>query len=236
MQLFIGRVLIVYLALLAATRIMGKREIGQLSAIDFVVAILMADLATLPITNEAISIPQALLPLGLITFLQVSTSILCLKSNRFRRLIYGRPNVLIAQGKMQLGEMRKARYNIDDLLTQLRQRNVFDVNDVDYAVLETSGDLTVSLKTPKQVVTRDDLRLPASAGGIPLTLIDDGEVNKQGLADADLDEAWLMKRLRRRGVHDVKEVFFASLSSDGSIYLMKRRQAEEAVKTEEEIH
>ena len=227
MQLFIGRVLIVYLALLAATRIMGKREIGQLSAIDFVVAILMADLATLPITNEAISIPQALLPLGLITFLQVSTSILCLKSNRFRRLIYGRPNVLIAQGKMQLGEMRKARYNIDDLLTQLRQRNVFDVNDVDYAVLETSGDLTV---------TRDDLRLPASAGGIPLTLIDDGEVNKQGLADADLDEAWLMKRLRRRGVHDVKEVFFASLSSDGSIYLMKRRQAEEAVKTEEEIH
>ncbi len=236
MQLFIGRVLIVYLALLAATRIMGKREIGQLSAIDFVVAILMADLATLPITNEAISIPQALLPLGLITFLQVSTSILCLKSNRFRRLIYGRPNVLIAQGKMQLGEMRKARYNIDDLLTQLRQRNVFDVNDVDYAVLETSGDLTVSLKTPKQAVTRDDLRLPASAGGIPLTLIDDGEVNKQGLADADLDEAWLMKRLRRRGVHDVKEVFFASLSSDGSIYLMKRRQAEEAVKTEEEIH
>lgn len=236
MQLFIGRVLIVYLALLAATRIMGKREIGQLSAIDFVVAILMADLATLPITNEAISIPQALLPLGLITFLQVSTSILCLKSNRFRRLIYGRPNVLIAQGKMQLGEMRKARYNIDDLLTQLRQRNVFDVNDVDYAVLETSGDLTVSLKTPKQAVTRDDLRLPTAAGGIPLTLIDDGEVNKQGLADADLDEAWLMKRLRRRGVHDVKEVFFASLSSDGSIYLMKRRQAEEAVKTEEEIH
>ena len=236
MQIFIGRVLIVYLALLAATRIMGKREIGQLSAIDFVVAILMADLATLPITNEEISIPEALMPLGLITFLQVSTSILCLKSNRFRRLIYGRPNVLIAQGKMQLGEMRKARYNIDDLLTQLRQRNVFDVNDVDYAVLETSGDLTVSLKKPKQAVTRDDLQLPAAAGGIPLTLIDDGEVNKQGLADADLDETWLMKRLRRRGIHDVKEVFFASLSNDGSIYLMKRRQAEEAIQLEEEIH
>lgn len=236
MQIFIGRVLIVYLALLAATRIMGKREIGQLSAIDFVVAILMADLATLPITNEEISIPEALMPLGLITFLQVSTSILCLKSNRFRRLIYGRPNVLIAQGKMQLGEMRKARYNIDDLLTQLRQRNVFDVNDVDYAVLETSGDLTVSLKKPKQAVTRDDLQLPAAAGGIPLTLIDDGEVNKQGLADADLDETWLMKRLRRRGIHDVKEVFFASLSNDGSIYLMKRRQAEEAIQSEQEIH
>ena len=236
MQIFIGRVLIVYLALLAATRIMGKREIGQLSAIDFVVAILMADLATLPITYEEISIPEALMPLGLITFLQVSTSILCLKSNRFRRLIYGRPNVLIAQGKMQLGEMRKARYNIDDLLTQLRQRNVFDVNDVDYAVLETSGDLTVSLKKPKQAVTRDDLQLPAAAGGIPLTLIDDGEVNKQGLADADLDETWLMKRLRRRGIHDVKEVFFASLSNDGSIYLMKRRQAEEAIQLEEEIH
>ena len=120
LQVFIVRVLAVYLALLAATRIMGKREIGQLSAIDFVVAILMADLATLPITNEDMPVILALVPLGLITFLQVSTSILCLKSNRFRRLIYGRPNVLIAKGKMQLGEMRKARYNIDDLLTQLR--------------------------------------------------------------------------------------------------------------------
>ena len=237
MQLFIIRVLIVYLALLAATRIMGKREIGQLSAIDFVVAILMADLATLPITNTEMNIALALIPLGIITFLQVSTSILCMKSNRFRRLIYGRPNVLIAQGKMQLGEMRKARYNIDDLLTQLRQRNVFDISDVDYAVLETSGDLTVALKTPKQTVTRDDLRLPGTDnGGIPLTLIDDGEVNKQGLADADLDEAWLLKRLRRRGIHDVKDVFFASLSSDGSIYLMKRQAAEEAIAGEQEIH
>ena len=237
LQVFIVRVLAVYLALLAATRIMGKREIGELSAIDFVVAILMADLATLPITNEDMPVILALVPLGLITFLQVSTSILCLKSNRFRRLIYGRPNVLIAKGKMQLGEMRKARYNIDDLLTQLRQRNVFDINDVDYAVLETSGELTVSLKSTKQAVTRDDLSLPhTNFSGIPLTLIDDGEINKQGLSDADLDEAWLLKRLRRRGIHDVKEVFFASLSSDGSIYLMKRQAAEEAIPTEQEIH
>lgn len=236
MQVFIVRVLIVYLALLLATKIMGKREIGQLAAIDFVVSILMADLAALPITHHDISVWQALAPLGVVTLLQVVTSILCMKSNRFRRFIYGKPNVLIAHGHMQLGEMRKARYNIDDLLTQLRQRDVFDISDVDYAVLETSGDLTVALKTPKQAVTRDDLRLPETEGGLALTLIDDGEVNHRGLADADLDEAWLQKRLARQGVFDVKDVFFASLSSDGSLYLMKRQDVEEAIPGEQEIH
>lgn len=236
---FVFRVVVVYITLLAATRIMGKREIGQLSAIDFVVAIVMADLATMPITNVRIPLAQSLVPLAMITLLQVGTSVLCLKSNYFRRFIYGRPNILIASGRMQQGEMRKARYNIDDLLAQLRQREVFDIGDVDYAVLETSGDLTVSLKAEKRPVTADDLCIKPvhQHNGIPLTLINDGEVNTAGLAEADLDMNWLMKRLGRQGISDVKEVFFASLSSDGSIYLMRRKPAKQQVmKKEKEIH
>lgn len=233
---FAIRVVFVYVVLLVATRIMGKREIGQLSAIDFVVAIVVAELATMPITNLQLSILDSVIPIGIITLLQVITSILCLKSNYFRRLVYGRPNILIANGQMQLKEMRKARYNIDDLLTQLRQRDVFDVADVDYAVLETSGDLTVSLKAKHRAVTVNDLQLSIdSQGGLALTLIDDGEINLKGLEEADLDVAWLMKRLRRRGIHEVKEVFFASLSNDGSIYLMKKEEMDTG-KKEQEIH
>ena len=118
------RVLLVYLLLLIAMRIMGKREIGQLSNLDFVVAIVVAELATLPITDHHLTLIECVLPMLIITVLQVSVSLLCLKSNRFRRLLYGRPNVLIAAGRMQMGEMRKARYNIDDLLSQLRQLNL----------------------------------------------------------------------------------------------------------------
>ena len=229
------RVLLVYLMLLIAIRIMGKREIGQLSNLDFVVAIAVAELATLPITDHQLTLPEAVLPMLIITALQVIVSVLCLKSNRFRRLLYGRPNVLIAAGRMQMTEMRKARYNIDDLLSQLRQKDVFDVAMVDYAVLETSGELTVILKQGFCPATRNDLHLESSAQlcGMPLTLIDDGEVNWKGMADHDITEGWLTLQLRNQGIASAKEVFYASLSSNGQVYLITRQ---EALQTREKIH
>ena len=229
------RVLLVYILLLISIRIMGKREIGQLSNLDFVVAIVVAELATLPITDHKLTLEETILPMLIITFLQVGVSILCLKSNRFRRLLYGRPNVLIAGGQMQMQEMRKARYNIDDLLSQLRQKDVFDVASVEYAVLETSGELTVMQKQGSHPVTRSDLKMetPVSFCGMPLTLIDDGEVNWRGLADHGITEAWLTEQLRRNGATSAGEVFYASLSQNGQVYLITRA---EALKTREIIH
>ena len=223
MERFLIRLPVVYLVLLIATRIMGKREIGQLSSIDFVVAIVVAELATLPITDREFPLLQSLVPIALLTVLQVITSLLCLKSNHFRQFLYGKPNILISKGRMQIREMRKARYNIDDLLTQLRQRDVFDIAEVEYAVLETSGDLTVILKPAKRAVTREDLgekNIPDEP--LPLSLITDGVINKKGLQGAGLSEQWLMAELKKRNIQSAKEVFFASLGSDGSIYLMKK--------------
>ena len=221
------RVLMIYTLLLIAMRIMGKREIGQLSNLDFVVAIVVAELATLPLTDRNLSIAHSIIPMMIITALQVGVSILCLKSNRFRRLLYGSPNMLIADGDLQMSEMRKARYNIDDLMSQLRQKDVFDVADVDYAVLETSGELTVLLKTGKQPVTKNDLQIqvPSVFRGIALTLIDDGEINWKGLSDYQLDEKWLMAQLKRERISDPRDVFFASLSNDGTIYFISRKDA-----------
>ena len=135
--------------------------------------------------------------------------------------------MLIAEGNLQMKEMRKARYNIDDLLSQLRQKDIFDVGDVDYAVLETSGELTVLLKNKKQAVTKDDLHIQVNNKyrGIALTLIDDGEVNWKGLSDNHLDKAWLMAQLKKEHVNDPKDVFYASLSNDGTIYFITRRTA-----------
>ena len=226
MDHFFIRLPIVYLVLLIATRIMGKREIGQLSSIDFVVAIVVAELATLPITDIDFPLLQSLVPIALLTVLQVITSLLCLKSNNFRQFLYGKPNILISQGRLQIAEMRKARYNIDDLLTQLRQRDVFDISEVAYAVLETSGDLTVILKPAKRPVTRGDLGFAPASEPMPLTLITDGVINKKGLREAHLDEKWLSAQLKSHGITDACVVFFASLSPDGSIYLMKKAAAD----------
>lgn len=221
------RVMLIYLLLLVSMRIMGKREVGQLSNLDFVVAIVIAELATLPLTDRNLTVIHSVVPMMIITALQVSVSLICLKSNKFRRLLYGIPNMLIAEGNLQMKEMRKARYNIDDLLSQLRQKDIFDVGDVDYAVLETSGELTVLLKNKKQAVTKDDLHIQVNNKyrGIALTLIDDGEVNWKGLSDNHLDKAWLMAQLKKEHVNDPKDVFYASLSNDGTIYFITRRTA-----------
>jgi uncharacterized membrane protein YcaP (DUF421 family) len=215
---------------------MGKREMGQLSAIDFVVAIVIAELAAIPITNTDVPLIYGVLPIAILTLAQVGLSILCLKSNAFRRIIYGIPNILIANGKIQRNEMRKARYNIDDLLTQLRERNVFNVADVEFAVLETSGELSVSLKPRKRPLSAEDLKIRNDYEGMPLTLIDDGEVNFKGLEDANLSLEWLEGELKKRNIKSVKDVFYASLSSNGEIYLVEREETEENAQKEKKLH
>lgn len=230
------RTLIIYFLLIIFMRIMGKREIGQLSAIDFVVAIVIAELAAIPIVDIDVPLIYGVLPIAILTLAQVSLSILCLKSNAFRRIVYGVPNILIANGKIQRNEMRKARYNIDDLLTQLREKNVFNVADVEFAVLETSGQLTVSLKPQKRPLSAEDLKVRTDYEGMPLTLIDDGEVNIKGLEDANLNLEWLERELKKRNINSVKDVFYASLSSNGEIYLVERENDQQTVEKEKKLH
>lgn len=229
------RVLLIYLLLLIAMRIMGKREVGQLSNLDFVVAIVVAELATLPLTDRNLSLMHSVVPMLILTALQVIVSVVCLKSNRFRRLLYGTPDLLIASGKLQMKEMRKARYNIDDLMSQLRQKDVFDIAEVAYAVLETSGELTVLLKSEKKPAAKGDFGIqePEVYKGLPLTLIDDGEINQKGLAEHALNEAWLMEQLQQRQIHSPREVFYASLSNNGYIYIITRK---EAMQTQEKLY
>ncbi len=229
------RVLLIYLLLLASIRVMGKREIGQLSNLDFVVAIVIAELATLPLTDRNLSLVHSIVPMLILTILQVGVSVICLKSNKFRRFLYGHPNLLIASGRLQMQEMRKARYNIDDLMCQLRQKDIFDIAEVEYAVLEISGELTVLLKSEKKPATKGDLQIgePTVFKGIPLTLIDDGEVNCKGMRAHHLTKEWLMEKLEQKEIDNPKDVFFASISNDGTIYLITR---EDAIETQEVLY
>ena len=128
-----------------------------------------------------------------------------------------------------------AAYKAAELVSQLRQRGVFDVSNVEYAVLETSGDLTVILKPVCCAVTRGDLNINSQDvfSGMPLTLIDDGEINWKGMADHNLTRQWLLEQLQIQGIHDPQQVFFASLSNSGKLYVISRA---EALQTKEKIH
>jgi len=218
MSELIFRTVFVYFVLLAVVRLMGKREIGQLSPFDFVVAIVMAELAAIPMQSTADPIWHSVVPLMVLALLEIGLSFVALYNRRFRVFLDGKPQVVIRGGKILKHEMRRARYNLDDLLSQLREKGYPKPEDVEVAVLETSGRLSVVPKSDKRPVTPEDLGVQAGYEGLPVVLVMDGEVCREYLADQGLDRGWLEERLGKMGLHPEK-VFLATLEPDGTILI-----------------
>ncbi|WP_027717994.1 DUF421 domain-containing protein [Desulfovirgula thermocuniculi] len=208
---------LIYFIVLLVVRLMGKREIGQFSPFDFVVAIIIAELAAIPMESD-IPLWRGILPLLTLGLLEIALSFLALHFRFLRRLLDGEPQVVIRNGRVIKEELRRARYNLDDLLAQLREKGVVNVGDVEFAVLETSGRLSVILKSQKRPVTPEDLGLETRYEGLPTVLIMDGKVMKKNLDSVGLSEEWLKERLEVMGKKP-QEVFLAALGTDGRLFV-----------------
>ncbi|NLZ93202.1 MAG: DUF421 domain-containing protein [Firmicutes bacterium] len=219
------RTVFIYLAVLVAVRIMGKREVGELSAFDLVVAIMIAELAAMSMEQIDMPLYEALVPIFTLVALEILLSYLCLKSHTIRNIIDGSPSIVIANGKIIEKELRKLRYNVSDLIGQLREKDVPNIADVQYAILETSGELSVQLKANKRPVTPEDLGLPTKYEGIPTPLIFDGHIHYNNLRNLQLDEGWLLKEVRKQGIERIEDVLYASLDTDGKLYLSEKENA-----------
>lgn len=217
----IYRTVFVYFLVLFVIRMMGKREIGQLSPFDFVVAIIIAELAAIPMEATDVPVWHSILPLVILGLLEVVMSYATLFSRTLRGIVCGQPQVIIKSGQLLRDEMRKARYNLDDLLGQLREKGIVDVSDVEFAVLETSGRLSVILKSQHRPVTPADLGISTPYEGLPTVLVMDGSVIKENLKEIDLDENWLNEQLRERGLNP-KKVFLATLGTNGRLFVNKK--------------
>ena len=220
------RTVFLYLTVLVAVRIMGKREVGQLSAFDLVVAIMIAELAAMSVEQIDLPIYFGVIPIFTLVTLEIALSWLSLKSHTLRGIVDGSPSIVIANGKIKEKELRKLRYNVSDLLGQLREKDVANIADVQYAVLETSGELSVMLKADKRPLTAADLALPVQYEGLPSPLIFDGCLHRQNLAKLRLDEGWLRKELEKYGVSSPQEVLFASLDCQGKLYVSEKEKPE----------
>lgn len=212
------RTVFVYIVVLAVIRLMGKREIGQLSPFDFVVAIIIAEIAAMPMQSPSFPIWHSLVPLSVLGLLEIGLSFAALYSRKLRAFLDGKPQVVIEEGRILKGEMRKARYNLDDLMAQLREKGYPRPEDVEVAVLETSGRLSVVPKSGKRPVTPEDLGLPTGYEGLPAVLIMDGEVFEDQLKKYGRDMTWLLTQL---GSLDQKpeKVFLATLERDRGIVI-----------------
>lgn len=216
------RTLFFYFFLLVVMRIMGKREIGGLAPIDLAVTIIMAELAAIPIQNVEFPLMAGVVPIATIMLLEVLLSALSMRSRRWRSLINGRPNVIVKDGKFLPQEMKKVRYTVNDVLEQLRRKGYADVTDVEVAIIETDGNLSVIPKSQKRPLRPEDLSISTGYEGLPQVLINDGEVEYAHLKACNLDIAWLTQELEKRGIHDVKEVFCAILSTNGELFIQRK--------------
>ncbi|MCL4463505.1 MAG: DUF421 domain-containing protein [Firmicutes bacterium] len=219
------RTAILYLAVLLSIRIMGKREVGQLSAFDLVVAIMIAELGAVAIEQVDMPMYLGLVPIATLVVLEIFLSFLSMKSHTIRGIVDGSPSIVIANGKIIEKELRKLRYNISDLLGQLREKDVVNIADVQYAVLETSGELSILLKAAKRPVTTGDLGLPVKYEGMPTPLIFDGHIHFKNLRRLQLDEQWLLVELRKQGLAGIKDVLFASLDTNGDLFVSEKERA-----------
>ncbi|MGI6659817.1 MAG: DUF421 domain-containing protein [Dethiobacteraceae bacterium] len=201
---------------------MGKREVGELSAFDLVVAIMIAELAAMSMERINMPLHEGLVPIFTLVGLEILLSYLSLKSHTIRGLVDGAPSIVIANGKIVEKELRKLRYNVSDLIGQLREKDVANIADVEYAVLETSGELSVVLKSSKRPVTPEDLGLPTKYEGLPVPLIFDGHIHYNNLRSLRLDQAWLLAEVRKQGLERIEDVLYASLDTDGNLYISEK--------------
>jgi uncharacterized membrane protein YcaP (DUF421 family) len=218
----VARTTTVYVSLLALVRIMGKREIGQLSPFDLVVAITMGELAAFALEIES-DLIQALFPIGLIAAYELLLSFVSLKSHALRRLITGTPTVVIENGQILYESLRKNRYNVSDLLSQLREKDVFSPSEVEWAILEPSGRLSVMTKSQRRAVTPADLGIDTKYEGLSYPLVCDGEILSWNLQRLRLSEDWLVEQLRKSDIQRVNDVALAMLDTDGQLYISKKR-------------
>lgn len=191
------RVLILYLLVLITMRLMGKREIGQMQPFELVIAIMIADLASVPMADIGIPITNGIVPILALLFIQLLISIINVKSIWWRRIICGKPSILVYRGKIDEKLMKKEKFTINELQERLRQNNVFSLGDVEYAILETSGQLTVIQKPEKRNAIPEDFGITPEYEGIPYDLVIDGKVMHENLKAIGKDYNWLLKQVQK---------------------------------------
>jgi uncharacterized membrane protein YcaP (DUF421 family) len=216
------RTIILYLLVFTAMRMMGKRQIGQLQPYELAVAIMISALAAFPMEDIGISLVNSIVPILLIVFAQVVVSVISLKYKGARAFLCGKPSIVISNGKVVESELRNLRVNINDMLEQLRLGGYPNIADVEFAIMETNGQLSVVPKSQNRPVTPADLNIPTKYEGICHSLIVDGQVDYENLKSVGLTEDWLKGELRKFGIDNLKDVFFANLDSNGNLLFQKK--------------
>lgn len=215
------RVIILYILVLIVMRLMGKREIGQLQPFELAISIIIADLATVPMADIGIPITDGIIPILALLLLHILISIINLKSVKLRGFISGKPSILIYRGKIDEKSLKKERITVTELQERLRNNNIVNIGDVEYAILETSGQITVIQKPEKRGIIPKDLNIVPQYEGISYDLVLDGRIMYENLEILEKDYEWLKKQVAKFGMKP-EEALLVTLDGGNQIYCQKK--------------
>ena len=211
------RTVIIYVLVLIVMRFMGKREIGQMQPFELVISIMIADLASTPMAETGIPILYGIIPILGLLFMHIIISVLNIKSVKMRGIICGKPRILIDKGKIDERALIKENFTINELQERLRVNNVNNITDVEYAILETSGQISVILKSEKRTVTPEDLNLKVEPTNISYDLIVDGKIMYDNLMKLGKDKKWLEDEALKLNFIPSQALIFV-LNGDGTLF------------------
>ena len=217
MLIIFFRAIILYVFVLIVMRLMGKREIGQLQPFELAISIMIADLSTVPMADTGIPIFNGIIPILGLLLMHLLISVLNLKSLKAREIICGKPRILIYRGRIDEKALKKERFTINELQERLRGNNVINIGDVEYAILETSGQVTVIQKPEKRNTIPEDFNIIPPYEGISYDLVVDGKVMKDNLDILGKDYQWLEKELGKMNIKP-EEALVATIDGNGKIF------------------
>lgn len=225
MAISLIRTIILYILIIAAVRIMGKRQISELQTSELVVTLLISDIAAIPMQNTGQPLVSGIVPILVLVSCEIAASFFMVKNSRFRKLIAGKPQVIINNGTVDQEQMKRLRMSTEDLSEQLRQMNVFSIQDVAYAIVETNGKLSVMKKPAKEQVSPSMLGIVAPDYGIDAVVVSDGELSKFSLELCNLTEDWVMGVLNGQNVR-LEDVFIMTANPKKNFYLVLKDEAQ----------
>lgn len=221
MLVVLFRAVLLYVLVTFSLRLMGKRQLGELQPSELVITILISNIASLPIEDSNIPMTLGIIPVLVLVAFEILVSNISLQSKRFRSVISGKPVVVIHDGQVDQKELRKLRFSIDDLMVSLRQNGIFDIRDVEYAIVETNGKVSVLQKFAAQTVTPKTLHLDGKDESPPTVVISDGQIIKTAVAAYELSEEWVFSVLKKQHKR-LEDVFLMTADKSRKFYIIDK--------------
>lgn len=216
------RTVVLYLFIIAGLRLLGKRQLGELEPTELTLALIIADLASVPMQDNGIPLLTGLIPIVVLLCMATILSVLSAKSVRFRHLLCGRPSVVVSDGQVVEQELRRNRLTVDELMEELRIQGYADLRVVKFAVLETNGQLSVLPRSSQMPVTAAQMKVKTEETGLPVIVISDGRLLSRNLSAQGRDEKWLYRQLAVHGLTSPKQVFLLTVDQLGNTYCVAK--------------